>query len=144
MRQLGSESKLLWRPKVKRNNMLFGANCKQGENPRFGMNLRNKSCFGYNQPGQWPNWYSRRRVVGTKKSWRRDGDCLCPNANCRNVNFAFRRICNLCGVTRPAGDSGTTQLVSVRMTAEDMVKWQWFKKMSSSENSSKDVSYECS
>jgi hypothetical protein len=54
---------------VKRN-MLFGANRKQGENSRFGMGLRNVSCFGYNQPGQWQNWYSRRRVVGTEKSWQ--------------------------------------------------------------------------
>ena len=82
---------------------------------------------------------AKRCGGSTAKSWQRDGDWLCPNVNCGNVNFAFRRICNLCGVTRPAGDSGTTQLLSVRMTVEDMVKWQWFKKMSSTENSSKEA-----
>lgn len=132
---------------------------KQGKRSRS-MNTEEKICFWCGQSGHvrascpeliqegcgdGHNRYNRGRghgfgmCDGVAKSWQRNGDWLCPNANCGNVNFAFRRICNLCGVTRPAGDSGTTQLVSVRMTAGDMVKWQWFKKMSSSENSSKEA-----
>ena len=101
--------------------MLFGANRKQGESSRFGMNLRNVSCFGYNQPGKWQNWYSRRRVVGAEKSWQRDGDWLCSNSGCRNVNFAFRKSCNWCGVARPA------RTITVQMTADELKKWCQFK-----------------
>ena len=43
---------------------------------------------------------------GAVKSWQRDGDWLCPRMSCRNINFAFRSICNLCGGARPAGVGG--------------------------------------
>lgn len=39
------------------------------------------------------------------KAWQQDGDWLCPNASCGNVNFAFRGVCNRCGSARPAGVS---------------------------------------
>ena len=32
---------------------------------------------------------------GAAKSWERDGDWLCPNTGCRNVNFAFRGVWNV-------------------------------------------------
>ena len=44
---------------------------------------------------------------GAGKSWRRDGDWLCPNSGCKNVNFGFRKLCNWCGVARSAGAGGT-------------------------------------
>ena len=44
---------------------------------------------------------------GAEKSWQRDGDWLCPNTGCRNINFAFRGVCNRCRATRHADASGT-------------------------------------
>ncbi|GKG10195.1 transcription initiation factor TFIID subunit 15, partial [Tanacetum coccineum] len=35
-----------------------------------------------------------------------DGDWMCPNTSCTNVNFAFRGVYNRCGSARPAGASG--------------------------------------
>ena len=100
----------------------------------------------------------RDRVQGAAaamdgKSWQRGGDWLCPKLSCRNINFAFRSICNLCGVARPAGVSGkgassgswgcgmrpggrtnTTaigkkdfQTVRVEMSVDDWKKWCKFK-----------------
>ncbi|XAR53208.1 hypothetical protein NMG60_11021664 [Bertholletia excelsa] len=40
------------------------------------------------------------------KAWQQEGDWLCPNTSCSNVNFAFRGVCNRCGSARPAGGSG--------------------------------------
>lgn len=40
------------------------------------------------------------------KAWQQEGDWLCPNSSCSNVNFAFRGVCNRCGTARPAGSSG--------------------------------------
>lgn len=40
------------------------------------------------------------------KAWKQEGDWLCPNTSCSNVNFAFRGVCNRCGSARPAGASG--------------------------------------
>ncbi|CAA2992139.1 transcription initiation factor TFIID subunit 15 [Olea europaea subsp. europaea] len=40
------------------------------------------------------------------KPWQQEGDWLCPNTSCTNVNFAFRGACNRCGTARPAGASG--------------------------------------
>ncbi|WZZ47420.1 hypothetical protein YC2023_043679 [Brassica napus] len=40
------------------------------------------------------------------KPWQQDGDWMCPNTSCTNVNFAFRGVCNRCGTARPAGASG--------------------------------------
>ncbi|KAL2938917.1 Transcription initiation factor TFIID subunit 15 [Bienertia sinuspersici] len=40
------------------------------------------------------------------KAWQQDGDWMCPNTSCSNVNFAFRGVCNRCGTARPAGFSG--------------------------------------
>ncbi|KAI3812351.1 hypothetical protein L1987_17058 [Smallanthus sonchifolius] len=40
------------------------------------------------------------------KAWQQDGDWMCPNTSCTNVNFAFRGVCNRCGSARPAGASG--------------------------------------
>ena len=33
----------------------------------------------------------------------REGDWLCPNEACGNVNFSYRDECNRCGVDKPAG-----------------------------------------
>ncbi|PIA35448.1 hypothetical protein AQUCO_03500071v1 [Aquilegia coerulea] len=41
------------------------------------------------------------------KAWQQDGDWMCPNTSCSNVNFAFRGVCNRCGSARPSGASGT-------------------------------------
>ncbi|KAI5063099.1 hypothetical protein GOP47_0021646 [Adiantum capillus-veneris] len=40
------------------------------------------------------------------KAWQQEGDWLCPNPSCTNVNFAFRGVCNRCGTARPAGAGG--------------------------------------
>ncbi|XP_050228733.1 transcription initiation factor TFIID subunit 15 isoform X2 [Mercurialis annua] len=40
------------------------------------------------------------------KAWQQEGDWLCPNTSCTNVNFAFRGVCNRCGSARPSGASG--------------------------------------
>ncbi|KAL3581798.1 hypothetical protein D5086_016130 [Populus alba] len=40
------------------------------------------------------------------KAWQQDGDWLCPNTSCSNVNFAFRGVCNRCASARPSGPSG--------------------------------------
>ncbi|XP_024020824.1 transcription initiation factor TFIID subunit 15 isoform X2 [Morus notabilis] len=40
------------------------------------------------------------------KAWQQEGDWMCPNTSCSNVNFAFRGVCNRCGTARPAGASG--------------------------------------
>ncbi|XP_052168888.1 transcription initiation factor TFIID subunit 15-like isoform X1 [Oryza glaberrima] len=45
---------------------------------------------------------------GPGKAWQQDGDWLCPNTSCGNVNFAFRGVCNRCGAARPAGVSGSS------------------------------------
>ncbi|XP_047048123.1 transcription initiation factor TFIID subunit 15-like [Lolium rigidum] len=47
------------------------------------------------------------RGDGPAKAWQQDGDWMCPNASCGNVNFAFRGVCNRCGASRPAGVSGS-------------------------------------
>eukprot|EP00252_Welwitschia_mirabilis_P027144 TRINITY_DN9215_c0_g1_i2.p1 TRINITY_DN9215_c0_g1~~TRINITY_DN9215_c0_g1_i2.p1 ORF type:complete len:457 (-),score=129.99 TRINITY_DN9215_c0_g1_i2:123-1493(-) len=41
------------------------------------------------------------------KAWQQEGDWLCPNPSCSNVNFAFRGVCNRCGTARPAGSAGS-------------------------------------
>ncbi|KAL5721392.1 TATA-binding protein-associated factor 2N [Ranunculus cassubicifolius] len=41
------------------------------------------------------------------KAWQQDGDWMCPNTSCSNVNFAFLGVCNRCGSARPIGASGT-------------------------------------
>ncbi|KAL0917034.1 hypothetical protein M5K25_012074 [Dendrobium thyrsiflorum] len=48
----------------------------------------------------------RVQVDALGKSWQQDGDWLCPNTSCSNVNFAFRGVCNRCGTARPAGAGG--------------------------------------
>ncbi|XP_077250323.1 TBP-associated factor 15 isoform X2 [Tasmannia lanceolata] len=47
------------------------------------------------------------RLDAAGKPWQQEGDWLCPNTSCSNVNFAFRGSCNRCGTARPAGASGT-------------------------------------
>ncbi|KAJ7942708.1 transcription initiation factor TFIID subunit 15 [Quillaja saponaria] len=49
----------------------------------------------------------RGRTDASGKAWQQDGDWLCPNTSCSNVNFAFRGVCNLCGSARPAGATGS-------------------------------------
>ncbi|XP_010907647.2 transcription initiation factor TFIID subunit 15 isoform X1 [Elaeis guineensis] len=49
----------------------------------------------------------RGRGDASGKSWQQDGDWLCPNTSCSNINFAFRGVCNRCGTSRPAGAGGT-------------------------------------
>lgn len=48
----------------------------------------------------------RGRGDAPAKAWQQDGDWMCPNTSCSNVNFAFRGVCNRCGSARPAGASG--------------------------------------
>ncbi|KAJ8765363.1 hypothetical protein K2173_012060 [Erythroxylum novogranatense] len=48
----------------------------------------------------------RGRVEASGKKWQQEGDWLCPNTSCGNVNFAFRGVCNRCGSARPSGASG--------------------------------------
>ncbi|KAM0936769.1 putative RNA recognition motif domain, Zinc finger, RanBP2-type, RNA-binding domain superfamily [Dioscorea sansibarensis] len=48
----------------------------------------------------------RGRGDSSGKAWQQDGDWLCPNTSCSNVNFAFRGVCNRCGTARPAGAGG--------------------------------------
>ncbi|OAY63606.1 transcription initiation factor TFIID subunit 15-like isoform X1 [Ananas comosus] len=48
----------------------------------------------------------RGRGDPSGKAWQQDGDWLCPNTSCSNVNFAFRGVCNRCGTARPAGAGG--------------------------------------
>uniref|UniRef100_A0A6M2E7X1 Transcription initiation factor TFIID subunit 15 n=1 Tax=Populus davidiana TaxID=266767 RepID=A0A6M2E7X1_9ROSI len=48
----------------------------------------------------------RGRGDASGKAWQQEGDWLCPNTSCSNVNFAFRGVCNLCGSARPSGPSG--------------------------------------
>ncbi|XP_042459052.1 transcription initiation factor TFIID subunit 15-like isoform X1 [Zingiber officinale] len=49
----------------------------------------------------------RGRGDALGKSWQQDGDWMCPNTSCSNVNFAFRGVCNRCGTARPSGAGGT-------------------------------------
>lgn len=49
----------------------------------------------------------RGRGDASGKTWQQDGDWMCPNTSCGNVNFAFRGVCNRCGSARPTGASGT-------------------------------------
>ncbi|KAI3472101.1 hypothetical protein Pfo_029389 [Paulownia fortunei] len=49
----------------------------------------------------------RGRGDAVGKAWQQDGDWLCSNTSCGNVNFAFRGVCNRCGTARPAGASGS-------------------------------------
>ncbi|XP_057962540.1 transcription initiation factor TFIID subunit 15 isoform X2 [Malania oleifera] len=49
----------------------------------------------------------RGRGDASGKAWQQEGDWLCPNTSCSNVNFAFRGVCNRCGSARPAGVSGS-------------------------------------
>ncbi|TYH88319.1 hypothetical protein ES332_D01G179400v1 [Gossypium tomentosum] len=46
------------------------------------------------------------RFDSSAKMWQQEGDWLCPNTSCSNVNFSFRGVCNRCGTARPAGASG--------------------------------------
>jgi len=48
----------------------------------------------------------RGQADSSAKPWQQDGDWMCPNTSCTNVNFAFRGVCNRCGTARPAGASG--------------------------------------
>ncbi|PKI54852.1 hypothetical protein CRG98_024735 [Punica granatum] len=48
----------------------------------------------------------RGRGDASGKAWKQEGDWLCPNTSCSNVNFAFRGVCNRCGSARPAGAGG--------------------------------------
>ncbi|KAK6131611.1 hypothetical protein DH2020_034625 [Rehmannia glutinosa] len=48
----------------------------------------------------------RGRGDAVGKAWQQDGDWLCSNTSCGNVNFAFRGVCNRCGTARPAGAAG--------------------------------------
>ncbi|KAL6559108.1 TATA-binding protein-associated factor 2N [Orobanche hederae] len=48
----------------------------------------------------------RGRGDAAGKAWQQDGDWLCLNTSCGNVNFAFRGVCNRCGTARPAGSGG--------------------------------------
>ncbi|GJP54198.1 hypothetical protein CLOM_g13294 [Closterium sp. NIES-68] len=45
-------------------------------------------------------------AAGPGKPWQQQGDWMCPNATCGNVNFAFRGECNRCATPRPAGGGG--------------------------------------
>ncbi|XP_057478281.1 transcription initiation factor TFIID subunit 15 [Actinidia eriantha] len=53
------------------------------------------------------NGRGRGRGDASGKAWQQEGDWLCPNTSCSNVNFAFRGVCNRCGSARPAGGFGS-------------------------------------
>ncbi|KAK8288375.1 hypothetical protein V6Z11_D07G118700 [Gossypium hirsutum] len=36
----------------------------------------------------------RGRLDSSGKMWQQEGDWLCPNTSCSNVNFSFRGVCN--------------------------------------------------
>ena len=40
---------------------------------------------------------------GGKEQHRKGGDWTCPNAVCRDVQFARNSVCRLCGTLKPAG-----------------------------------------
>ncbi|KAK4261948.1 hypothetical protein QN277_004876 [Acacia crassicarpa] len=48
----------------------------------------------------------KSRSDSSGKAWQQEGDWLCLNTSCSNVNFAFRGACNRCGSARPAGAAG--------------------------------------
>ncbi|XP_019420606.1 PREDICTED: transcription initiation factor TFIID subunit 15-like isoform X1 [Lupinus angustifolius] len=48
----------------------------------------------------------RGRNETSGKAWKQEGDWMCTNTSCNNVNFAFRGACNRCGTARPAGAPG--------------------------------------
>ncbi|KAK9275210.1 hypothetical protein L1049_022472 [Liquidambar formosana] len=48
----------------------------------------------------------RGRGDASGKAWQQEGDWLCPNTSCSNVNFAYRGVCNRCGSARPSGHAG--------------------------------------
>ncbi|XP_016186803.1 transcription initiation factor TFIID subunit 15 isoform X1 [Arachis ipaensis] len=48
----------------------------------------------------------RGQIDSSGKAWQQEGDWLCPNISCSNVNFAFRGACNRCGSARPVGAAG--------------------------------------
>ncbi|GAV87544.1 RRM_1 domain-containing protein/zf-RanBP domain-containing protein [Cephalotus follicularis] len=50
----------------------------------------------------------RGRGEASGKAWQQEGDWMCPNTSCSNVNFAFRGVCNRCGSARPAGSSSAS------------------------------------
>ncbi|RAL54620.1 hypothetical protein DM860_001748 [Cuscuta australis] len=50
--------------------------------------------------------HGRGRGDSSGKGWQQEGDWMCPNTSCSNVNFAFRGVCNRCGTARPVGVSG--------------------------------------
>ncbi|KAK2435040.1 transcription initiation factor TFIID subunit 15b [Trifolium repens] len=52
------------------------------------------------------NGRGRGQIDASSKPWQQEGDWMCPNTSCSNVNFAFRGACNRCGSARPAGASG--------------------------------------
>ncbi|XP_057527679.1 transcription initiation factor TFIID subunit 15 isoform X1 [Amaranthus tricolor] len=62
---------------------------------------RNESAVDLNGGGG----RGRGRGDASGKAWQQDGDWMCPNTSCSNVNFAFRGVCNRCGTARPAGIS---------------------------------------
>ncbi|GAB2285032.1 TATA-binding protein-associated factor 2N [Dionaea muscipula] len=47
-----------------------------------------------------------REDASGRAAFQQEGDWLCPNTSCGNVNFAFRGVCNRCGSSRPVGASG--------------------------------------
>ncbi|KAF9624011.1 hypothetical protein IFM89_007709 [Coptis chinensis] len=40
------------------------------------------------------------------KAWQQDGDWMCPNTRCGNINWAKRLKCNICNTNKPGHNEG--------------------------------------
>ncbi|CAL9187166.1 unnamed protein product [Musa hybrid cultivar] len=48
----------------------------------------------------------RGRAGASGKSWQQDGDWMCPNTRCGNINWAKRTKCNICNTNKPGHNEG--------------------------------------
>ncbi|GAY43318.1 hypothetical protein CUMW_073570, partial [Citrus unshiu] len=48
----------------------------------------------------------RGRGDAVGKTWQQDGDWMCPNTRCGNINWAKRTKCNICNTNKPGHNEG--------------------------------------